>query len=326
MVTSQRLAEMRARKALAAAGIDADRPLVPLESATNEVWAAGDVVVRVNRRTQARLRREAALSVALPPEVHYPEVLASGTEAGEDWIVLRRVSGTPLVRAWPSLSQQDRRRAVAEVATALRALHATVEPRHLPPAGETPQLLVAGTRATEPVIAALQRAAKLPHVDARAMATAVEWVQTMRTALDPFDAPTLIHGDLHFQNVLWDGERVTALLDLEFARAAPPDVDLDVLLRFCTAPFLFVPVGREAEAMTEDYADVPFWIRDEYPELFAHPRIFDRLRVYAVGSDVRDLLANPPTRPSNQLTRNHPYRRLMATLRGSGHLDYLAAR
>ena len=67
MVTSQRLAEMRARMALAAAGLDADRPLTPLESATNEVWAAGDVVVRVNRRTQTRLRREAALAAALPP-------------------------------------------------------------------------------------------------------------------------------------------------------------------------------------------------------------------------------------------------------------------
>ena len=326
MVTSQRLAEMRARKALTAAGIEADRPLTPLESATNEVWGAGDVVVRVNRRTQARLRREAALAAVLPPEVRYPEVLASGTEAGDDWILLRRVSGTPLVRCWPRMTGDERRRAVTEVATALRALHATPEPPNLPPTGETPQLLVAGPRSVDPVVAALERAAKLPHVDAGVMTTAVDWVRTMRTALDPFESATLVHGDLHFQNVLWDGEQVTALLDLEFARAAPPDVDLDVLLRFCTVPFLFVPVGREAEAKAEDYADVPYWFRDAYPELFAHRRTFDRLRLYAVGFDVRDLLANPPTRPPNELTRHHPYRRLLATLRGTGHLDYLAAR
>ena len=326
MVTSQRLAEMRARKALLAAGLDADRPLTLLESATNEVWAAGDVVVRLNRRTQARLGREAALAAALPPEVRYPEVLASGTEAGDDWIVLRRVPGTPLVRVWPRLAVEERRRAVGQVAQALRAVHATPEPAGLPPAGEAPQLLQPGAHAVDPVVTALERAAKLPHVDAGAMATAVEWVRVMQTALDPFEAPTLVHGDLHFQNVLWDGEQVTALLDLEFARAAPPDVDLDVLLRFCVVPFLFVPIGREDEAKAEDYADVPFWFRDVYPELFAHRRAFDRLRLYAVGFDVRDLLANPPTRPPSQLTRHHPYRRLLATLRGQGHLDYLAAR
>jgi aminoglycoside phosphotransferase (APT) family kinase protein len=210
--------------------------------------------------------------------------------------------------------------------TALRALHATKEPPGLAPTGETPQLLQPGARATEPLCEALERAGHLPHVDAGAMADAVGWVRTLRTALDPFVATTLVHGDLHFQNVLWDGERVTAILDLEFARAAPPDLDLDVLLRFCVVPFLFVPVGRESEATAEDYADVPFWVRDDYPELFAHRRAFDRLRLYAVGFDVRDLLANPPTRPTNELTRHHPYRRLLATLRGQGHLDYLAAR
>ena len=325
MVTSQRLAEMRARKALAAAGLDADRPLTVLESATNEVWASGDVVVRVNRRTQARLAREAAIAATLPPEVLYPEVVAWGTEAGEDWIVLRRAAGTPLVRVWPQLDADQRRTAVIQIADALRALHATPEPPGLPAGFETPQLLVPGAHAADPVVSALERAAKLPHVDAGAMATAVEWVKVMRTALDPFESRTLVHGDLHFQNVLWDGNQVTALLDLEFARAAPADVDLDVLLRFCVVPFLFVPVGREAEATAEHYAEVPFWFRDAYPDLFAHRRSFDRLRLYAVGFDVRDLLANPPTRPPAELTRHHPYRRLLATLKGQGHLDYLAA-
>ncbi len=320
------LGEVRARRALTSAGLDGDRSLVLLESATNEVWAAGDLVVRLNRRTKPRLQREAALARVLPPEVRYPEVVAASVESGEDWIVVRRAAGTPLVRVWPSLSPDDRRRAVEQMATALRALHGTEAPAHLPDPGDAPQALQPGSHATEPLCAALERASKLPFVDAGALTDAIGWVRTQRSALDPFVSTTLIHGDLHFQNVLWDGSVVTALLDLEFARPAPPDLDLDVFLRFCCLPFLFVPVGREAEAMTEDYADVPFWIRDEYPELFAHPRIFDRLRVYAVGSDVRDLLANPPTRPSNQLTRHHPYRRLMATLRGTGHLDYLAAR
>jgi hygromycin-B 7''-O-kinase len=323
-MTSQRLAEMRARKALAAIGMG-DRPLTLLESATNEVWAAGDVVVRVNRRTQARLRREAAIGAALPPEVRYPEVVAAGVDAGEDWLVQRRVNGTPLVRCWPSLTSDERRRAVAEIAAALRALHHTTEPPGVPAAADPPQLLQPGAHATDPICAALARAAELPHVDAGALGDAIGWVRTTRAALDPFDAPTLVHGDLHFQNVLWDGEHVTALLDLEFARAAPADLDLDVLLRFCVVPFLYVPVGRESEAKAEDYVDVPFWFRDAYPELFAHRRLLDRLRLYSIGFDVHDLLANPPTRPPSELTRHHPYRRLLATLRGAGHLDYLAA-
>jgi hypothetical protein len=322
-----RFGELRARRALADAGLDPERPLEPFESVTNEVWGAGDVVVRLNRRTHPRLRREAAVARALPPEARYPIVVASGNEAGEDWLVLERAPGTPLVHCWPSMSTNQRRTAIDQFAEVVRAVHATEAPPGLPPAaGEAPPLLQPGSRATEPLCAALERATSLPHVDAAALADAIGWVRTLRTALDPFESPTLIHGDLHFQNVLWDGANLTALLDLEFARAAPADLDLDVFLRFCCLPFLFVPEGREEEARAEDYADVPFWFRDAYPELFAHRRCFDRLRLYAVAFDVRELLANPPTRPARELTRHHPYRRLLATLRGAGHLDLLAAR
>lgn len=319
------LGELRARRALAAAGLDRECALAPVDSATNEVWVADDVVIRLNRRTHPRLRREAQVAAVLPPAVLSPPVVASGAEAGSDWLVVRRVRGTPLIRCWPLLGRADRRRAVTELVAALRAVHATPAPADLPVA-EAPQLLVPGTHATDPICAALERAGSLEHVDAGAMGDAIGWVRTMRTALDPFESSTLVHGDLHFQNVLWDGEHMTALLDFEFARAAPPDVDLDVFLRFCSMPFLFVPEGREAEARVEDYADVAFWFRDDYPELFAHRRTFDRLRLYTVGFDVRDLLENPPTRPAKELTRHHPYRRLLATLRGSGHLDLLAAR
>jgi aminoglycoside phosphotransferase (APT) family kinase protein len=324
MAGSQRLGELRARRALAQAGMDPDAPLAALESVTNDVYRAGDVVVRLNRRTHPRLRREASLAAHLPPEVRYPAVVAASRDRGDDWVLLRHVDGTPLVRCWPAMDTADRRRAVSQFTAAVRALHATPAPPDLPDAVDPPQALQPGALATDPLCEALERAASLPHVDAGALRDAIGWVRILRTALDPFEAPTLIHGDLHFQNVLWDGRDITALLDFEFARPAPPDLDLDVFLRFCCLPFLYVPVGRESEARPEEYLEVPFWFREAYPEVFAHPRQLDRLRLYAVAFDVRDLLRNPPTRASAELTRHHPYRRLLSTLRGHGHLDLLA--
>ncbi|MBA2282030.1 MAG: phosphotransferase [Acidimicrobiia bacterium] len=321
-----RLAELRARRALATARIDPETPLVAVESVTNEVWSAGDAIVRVNRRIHPRLRREAELVEHLPAALHYPELLAVGVENGADWLVLRRRPGIPLVRCWPGLDTDERRQAVRQVATAIAALHHTQAPLELATAKGAPHLLQPGPRATDPVIAGLDRAAELPNVDRVAIAETVAWVRALRPALDPFDSTTLIHGDLHFQNVLWDGPRggVTAVLDLEFSRAAPPDLDLDVFLRFCAYPHLFVPVGREADARAEAYADVPAWFAEAYPELFAHPRLLDRLRLYSVAFDVHDLLENPPLKRASELTRQHPYRRLLSTLRGQSHLEVLA--
>ena len=123
--------------------------------------------------------------------------------------------------------------------------------------------------------------------------------------------------------MLWDGRNVTALLDLEFARAAPPDLDLDVFLRFCAYPSLFVPVGREDEARREDYAAVAGWLMEDYTELFSHPRLVDRLRLYAIAFDVRNVLAQPPTGPLTGLTMRHPYRRLMQTVRNESYLNHI---
>jgi aminoglycoside phosphotransferase (APT) family kinase protein len=256
--------------------------------------------------------------------VRYPKLLATGEGSGADWVVLQRVPGVPLVRCWPGLTVAERHRAIEELAGAVRALHATRVPPELADAEDPPQLLQPGAFATEPLLAGLERARQLAYVDRGLLAETEGFVRALRASLDPFESRTLIHGDLHFQNVLWDGEHVSALLDLEFARAAPADLDLDVFIRFCCFPFLFVPESREAEAVPSEYEDVAFWFRDSYPELFAHPRLFDRLRVYAVAFDVKDLLADPPRSPLGSLSSHHPYRRLVDTLRGESHLDTLA--
>ncbi len=323
-MSTVRLAELRARRALAGARLDPDLLLRPVESVTNEVWTAGDMVIRVNRRLHSRLNREAELIPTLPPAALYPPLVAVSDLRGADWVVLKKVPGVPLVRCWPGLGPDERRRAVDEFAAALQALHSTVIPSDLTDAEGPMQLLQLGARATEPLVEALGRVSVLPNIDRGLMAEAGAVVRGLRAALDPFQSSTLIHGDLHFQNVLWDGEHITAVLDLEFARAAPPDLDLDVFLRFCCFPYLFVPEARENEAQAEAYEAVPYMLRDAYPDLFAHPRLFDRLRIYAIAFDVKEVLASPPRSPLGNLTRHHPYRRLADTVRGQSHLDRLA--
>jgi len=67
----------------------------------------------------------------------------------------------------------------------------------------------------------------------------------------------LIHGDLHFENVLWNKGRVSALLDFEYATTGPIDLELDMILRFCAHPYLFVPDGMEDMAKPEAYQEIP---------------------------------------------------------------------
>ena len=133
-----------------------------------------------------------------------------------------------------------------------------------------------------------------------------------------------MHGDLTFENVLWDGQRITAILDFEWARPGPADLDLDVFLRFCALPHLHVAEDYEHLTHAEDYREVPWWLAEDYPELFSFPNQFERVRLSSIAYDVRDLLITPPNDEVGNLSQHHAYHRLAATVDGTSYLNRLA--
>ena len=316
------LGRARALQALAQVGVRA-REIERVPSVTNEVWLTDEYVVRVNRDASMRLRREAVLSTVLPDGVGYPGVVQYGGEVGSDWLVMPRIPGRPLSRWWPTMPEERRREAVKQIAERLRLVHGTVCPR-LDGLHDAPQLLDPADRgrlAVARLLDALDKAGRLQHVDAGIMTEAADLVRGLAPALDPFNHQTIVHGDLTFENVLWDGEKVTAILDFEFARPGPPDLDLDVILRFAALPSLHVASDYEAETRAEDYQSLPWWLAEDYPELFANPRQFDRVRIYSLAWDVRELLAFPPMASRHSLHPHHPYQRIVRLLRGTSYLD-----
>lgn len=318
------LAELRARTALRLAGLDPTVSLERASSVTNEVWLTSTHAVRVNRHPNNRLHRETLVAAVLPPEVGYPTVVAHGGGGTEDWLVAERVPGRPLAHVWPTLDDAQRHVAVVQLAARLAALHRTVAPPDLPPIGGAPQLLEVGsTDPTAPLQKALERAAQLDHVDPVMLAEAAELVAKAAPALDPFEDTTLVHGDVTFENVLWHEGEVTALLDVEWARPGPKDLDLDILLRCAAYPQLHVGEAYEAITRPEDYLEVPWWLGEAYPAMFAYPRQIDRVRVYSIAYDVRDLLVAPPTVSPRHLPPLHAYHRLDRVVSRKSYIDVL---
>ncbi len=318
------LAEVRARTALRGAGLDPTVPLARASSVTNEVWLTPTHAVRVNRHPNNRLYRESMVAAVLPPEVGYPKVVAHGGGRGEDWLVAERVPGVPLAHRWPDLSEPERHRAVDQLAHRLAHLHQTRAPADLPPIEHAPQLLEVGASdPTGPVIDALHKAMQLAHVDPVMLADAAELVARLAPALVPFEAETLVHGDVTFENVLWHEGEVTALLDVEWARPGPRDLDLDILLRCSAYPDLHVGEAHVDRTRAEDYTEVPWWLGKAYPALFEYPRQIDRVRVYSIAYDVRDLLAAPPTVAPRHLPDRHAYHRLQRVVERKSYIDVL---
>ncbi len=315
------LSQVRALHVLASAGLGRPRDLIPASSVTNEVWISTEHVVRVNRRATGRLHREGRLAPHLPAACGYPGVAAAGAGGGMDWLVMHRVPGEPLAHAWPSLSRSRRRAAVEQVAERLRHVHATPVPQDLDPL-IGPQLLAANElspfRHLEDALALARRIDAAPR-------ELIDRLHDLAPAVGSFDGACLVHGDLTFENVIWDGDRVRGLIDFEWARGAPAELDLDVFLRMCAYPMLHVADAYRSVSLPEDYAEVPRWFASAYPELFDGPRLLDQLELFSLAFDLHELVRFPP-RAGEDLPPLHARHRLAATLRGSGHLQRWFAR
>ena len=203
----------------------------------------------------------------------------------------------------------------------LRRFRVTLTPDDIAPIEAAPQLIEASAAPpVRPLLEGIERLAADPRADQGIIGATRDYVVDNWTKLDGFDDGHLIHGDLTFENMLWDGRDVSAIIDFEWCRGAPADVDLDVLLRCCALPEAHVAASHQDRTRARDYADVAFWLAEDYPALFSHPDLSERLMLYALSFEVRlaTMTPLPANRPEDPM--GHPYNRLIGLVSSGGHL------
>lgn len=251
----------------------------------------------------------------LPPRTWTPRVLAHGGDLGADYLIVARRPGLPLSRQWPTMLPRDRRFAIAQLAEALDDLHRTPTPPDVPTLRRTTHLLDDGPGPTlRPLWQAIGTLRRSPEPDHRLLDRVESIVSERAHLFDHFPIDHLIHGDLTFENILWDGRQITALLDFEWCRGGPPELDIDSITRYCTYPYAHVPEPDCHQQRPDDYADVLRWLAADLPELFAADDLGDRLLVTDIAFELHEMVAHPELGPRSELGPLHPLNRLDARL------------
>ena len=89
----------------------------------------------------------------------------------------------------------------------------------------------------------------------------------------------LIHGDLHFDNILYDGNELN-IIDFERWEYAPIDYDLKIFASYEHHPYLWASVETDLLTIESDYQNFIEMILNNYTELKNMPYIHERLAVY----------------------------------------------
>lgn len=271
-------ANVWAGKLLIKQGVPSE-PLTHLKGWSNHVWLAPAHVLRLSSgRFRASLKHEAKIEAFAANHINMPHIVSTGSIGGQEWMISDRVPGASLLGQWLSMERPERREAVRQLAHQLKVLHDLALPCDL----ENPWLKDAVTIPGKsgdayrippqhyPAITQNLRTKDL--MDETLLAEAEKFLKE-RLALFETDQDVLIHGDPHFNNLIWDGKTLT-LLDFEVATRAPRDRELQTLIDFCADPQEFLPsstspygVENTAAIGPKDMGDVMDWFKEDYPEL-----------------------------------------------------------
>ena len=157
-------------------------------------------------------------------------------------------------------------------------------------------------------LALVDRAKRARHADPAVIDDAVARLHELR-AFDVRAAEgAVLHGDLHLWNVIELDGSLQTLLDFEWVRLGPPDLDLQAFLR--------------AEAETESDDVIPR-LASHYPGIASHPHVVERLWLYDLACTLRDVIVCPATKAPEDLEPSHPLRRLAAIVRGPQYIQRL---
>ena len=299
-------AVLRVKRAMTLAHLDAPANLERITGAANEVWHAGDYVVRISSHPGTRrLEHEATSRGCSSGRCATRASSSYGRAEFGEWLVMRNIRGTVLARAWATMREGERRDAVYQLAGALREVapdQGRREQRGARPA--------AVPRARQPRVSA-PASARTPAARARPRRARCP-TSTRACSIKPSGSPASTRRrstDRHPRrsSTATCTSRTCSTRTARSPRCStssslalrPPDLDLEIILRFCADPQLHVSVDYAPTVNRDDYRSVLRWIHEAYPALFENPSLESRLNLYSLSYD---FATSSSTRPGSRST------------------------
>ena len=251
----------------------------------NMVWLTDDAAVKIYRDGCSR---GASIEKWIYRDVR-PVFAPALLGEGEDYIIIRRIHGESLFHRWHQTDDRQRRRYIRQAGEIIRQMQNLTLPKNsgfTVPVDWKNELLGRMEKL-------LTRLSGIPDSIPKSTAESVRQYITENSAV--LDDKTLypVYSDLHFDNLLIDGEGRMWLIDYEMMEAAPRDYLLDVWHRMLVHPFTYASEEDHKYTKTEDYTAITYWLKEEVPELFAHPALQKRINIYSLLYEL-DLLTDYP--------------------------------
>ena len=174
--------------------------------------------------------------------------------------IIEKIKGEPLYNQWYKMNIDERKNVIIKLVEALKKFH-------LKEVEDIDFIEVLKNRINN-----LQTKSSLP-VDL------FDMVKQIAEELFNECKCGYIHGDLHFDNVMYDGDKLS-ILDFERSLVGPIDYDFRILAMCEYYPWKWASASTDMITVESDYQGLMQMILDNYEELRNIPNVEKRLNYY----------------------------------------------
>lgn len=252
---------------------------------TNTIYRVGDYIVRIctSNSNEKRFKREIDFYQTNNNNTNIPTLFASDISkeiVPYYYEVINRINGNTLYEVWYKISDDERKQIVLNIISILKSIHnqAKQETNFKDFIKEKLTSLLRDCNINDDIYNSL-----------------------LILCDKYFDDNNMyqIHGDLHFDNFIYDKNKLT-LLDFERTMTAPLDYEFRILNRYNSMPWLWASGETDMLTVESDYQDLMSMIIDNYSELKSIPYLIERLTIY----EIIDLLTNYKNTKDEEVLEN----------------------
>ena len=270
----------------------------------NHTYLIGDkYVVKIEKDLDVLIHQPKIIEKLLSAGAKVPRVFDYGTVNGKSYLLMEKIPGRKLSESWPSFDPGLKEQFIIQIVGQLKIFHSIHFDRYS---------LRSLNREFDNFKDFLKSLtdfgiideSKLDDTTAKNLSLLKTYYQDHDHVLDETGTAVLVHNDMHFENVMYENDKVTGIIDFDLTRQAPRDYELWHMIDFFNKPDRYVE--EQTKSIYESYVgdgDIQL-LKKYYPELFSHEHLPERLRLYLID-DLLGHLQDGYTDNFNQRTDHY---------------------
>ena len=253
---------------------------------TNDVFFIDDrLVIKItsDKETMKQLEKETFIYQNAKIR-NIPAFIAGGEYNGFQYLIISKVKGIGLYSVWHELSTKQRESCVIEIAEILKSFN-KIKARFMPAKycyhNWKCHIIEKLTNRVSELKAGGYDASEVEKL-----------IQTDCGGVYDENVMGLVYNDAHFDNFIYDKDTGKLTL-IDFDRVIYGAIDYEMLIfkTMCDNPLKFASEEDENVVFDKDFENVYKIFKQQYRELFAHPNVEKRIKIYQFNYLLRQALS-----------------------------------